>query len=239
MRLHYIQHVPFEDPGNILAWCEEKGHSVTGTRLYENEALPFLDSFDWLVVMGGPMGIYDEEEYPWLKDEKAFLKQAVEAGKVIIGICLGAQLLADVLGGKVQKNLHKELGWFPVSLTPIGWESPVFKALPATFEALHWHGDTFRIPKDAYHIASSEACPNQAFVYDNRVIGLQFHIESTPEALEELVRHCGSELLEEGEYIQPPDVVLDSADKFEPMKKNLFTLLDSLYEVTSQRSEVN
>ncbi len=234
MRLHYIQHVPFEGPGNILSWCKDKGHRVEGTLIYEGQGLPALDSFDWLVVMGGPMGVHDDGRYPWLKEEKAFLKGAVQAGKVILGICLGAQLLAHALGARVQKNIHKECGWFPVSLTPIGWDSPIFKALPPTFEALHWHGDMFLLPEGAFHIASSEACPYQAFVYEDRVIGLQFHLESTPEGLEELVRHCGNELLEQGPYIQPPEVVLDAGDRFHRMEEILYTLLDALYEATSR-----
>ncbi len=236
MRLHYIQHVPFEGPGNILTWCEERGHSVGKTLLYNGERLPDLDAFDWLVIMGGPMGVYDEQEYQWLKDEKSFLKKAVnEKNKIVIGICLGAQLIADSLGAIIQKNITREIGWFPVSLTPLGWESPVFKSMPATFEALHWHSDTFRIPDNAIHIASSEACPNQAFVLENRIIGLQFHIETTPDSLKDLVQHCGQEALEEGEYIQPPDVILDAENRFKPLKDNLFRFMDSLYDVTADQ----
>ncbi len=234
MRLHYIQHVPFEGPGNILEWCNNRGHNVSHTFTFEAEPFPSINSFDWLIVMGGPMGVYDDREYPWLAEEKAFLKKAIQENKVIVGICLGAQLLADALGARIQKNITPEIGWFPVSLTPLGWESEIFKSLPATFEALHWHNDTFRIPEGAIHIASSEACPNQAFLFDDRIVGLQFHIETTADSLKDLLRHCGDQALEDGEYIQQPDVIIDAENKFEPMKDNLFKLLDSLHEVTSK-----
>ena len=116
MRLHYLQHVPFENPGSILTWAEENGCSVTSTHFYDDETVPKHDDYDWLVVMGGPMNIYDEKNYPWLADEKLFINQAVNSGKVVIGICLGAQLIADVIGGKVTENSYLEIGWFPITL---------------------------------------------------------------------------------------------------------------------------
>lgn len=173
------------------------------------------------------MGVDEEAGYPRLKGEKEFLVKAIEAGKTVLGICLGAQLLAEVLGAKIRQNIVKEIGWFPVSLTPLGWNSPIFGGLPATFEAFHWHGETFGIPKGAHHIASSPACPNQAFVYENRVIGLQFHLEVTPDGVEALLQNCGNEL-GEGEYIQSPEVVLGGRERFELLRKYLYLLLDAV-----------
>ncbi len=230
MKIHYLMHVPFEGPQAISTWAKTRGHEETYTRLYENESLPNSDDFDLLVIMGGPMGVHDEDEYPWLRDEKALIKETIEKNGAAIGVCLGAQLLAEALGAGVHKNLYKEIGFFPVSLTPLGWDSPIFGRMPATFEALHWHGDTFDIPKGALHIASSSGCANQAFVFENRIVGFQFHIESTREGLENLVRHCGDEMLEEGEYIQRPEVVLDEVHDFDAMNQVLYTFLDDFTE---------
>ncbi len=228
MNIHYLQHVSFETPQAIEKWVKEKGHTFTGTHLYKNEALPSVSGFDWLFVLGGPMGVKDEEEYPWLKAEKEFIKSAIDAKKIVVGICLGAQLIADVLGADVHKHHMKEIGWYPVSLTPLGWESPIFSNLPPTFEAFHWHGDTFRIPKGALHIASSECCPNQAFIHGDRVIGLQFHIETTPEGVRSLMEKCAHEFKEESDYIQEPDKVLEQIGKCQELNKTLFLLLDTM-----------
>ena len=228
MKLHYIQHVPFEGPAAVLDWARERNWESRGTMLFNSEPLPDISSFDMLVVMGGPMGVFDEEDYPWLVDEKRFLKEVIEAGRPVLGICLGAQLLANVLGAHVQKNIVKEIGWFPVSLTPPGWESPLFKGIPATFEAFHWHGDMFRIPEGGVQVANSEACPNQAFTWNDRVVGLQFHLETTRESLESLVSNCGDELRVEAEYVQKPEVILEEGRDYTSMRNNLFKLLDNM-----------
>ncbi len=226
MKVHYLMHVPFEGPQAISKWAQKKGCEETYTKFYEDYNLPSTDEFDLLVIMGGPMGVYDDSEYPWLRDEKDFIKKSIDAGKACLGVCLGAQLLAQALGAKVHKNLYKEIGFFPVSLTPIGWNSPIFGRMPATFDALHWHGDTFDMPEGALHIASSSGCANQAFVFDNRIVGFQFHIESTREGLENLIKNCGDELLEEGEYIQRPEVLLEDSHDFEAMNNTLYIFLD-------------
>lgn len=235
MRLHYLLHVPFEGPGAISTWAQENNHQETFTRLYKDYDLPTMEDFDFLVIMGGPMGVYDDDQYTWLREEKSFLKNIIQEGKPALGICLGAQLLAEALGARVRKNTFKEIGFFTVSLTPIGWNSPIFSGLPASFEALHWHGDTFDIPEDAYHIASSEACPNQAFIYENRIIGFQFHIESTREGLENLIKNCGDELLEGGDYIQKPEDLIDEGRDFETMNKVLFKFMDSFSEYLREK----
>ncbi len=235
MNIHYIMHVPFEGPQAISTWAKTKGHEESFTRLYENQPLPKPEDFDLLVIMGGPMGVHDEDEYSWLKDEKALIKETIEKNGAAIGVCLGAQLLADALGASVHKNLYKELGFFPVSLTPLGWDSPIFGRMPATFDALHWHGDTFDIPKGALHIASSSGCANQAFVFENRIVGFQFHIETTREGLENLVRHCGDELLEEGEYIQRPEVILEEGRDFDSMNQVLYTFLDDFSDYLTSK----
>lgn len=202
MRIHYLQHVPFEDPANIVHWARQKGHSLTGTHLYNYEAVPGMEQFDWLVIMGGPMNIYEEAEYPWLKYEKQFIKEAIDNGKIVLGICLGAQLIADVLGGKVTKNPEGEIGWLPVTFNDAAFQSPLFKNFPATVQVFQWHNDTFStLSEGADCIASSDACRHQAFIYQERVIGFQFHLESTSASILSLINHCGDELTG-GAYVQ-------------------------------------
>ena len=104
MRMHYLQHVPFEDSGMIAEWAQDRGHSISCTRLFANESLPAQDDFDWLVILGGPMNIYKEEDHPWLPFEKAFIRDAIQTEHLVLGLCLGAQLLADVFGGPATRN---------------------------------------------------------------------------------------------------------------------------------------
>lgn len=141
-----------------------------------------MHEFDWLLVMGGPMNIYEEDKYPWLSKEKRFIRDAIASNKVALGICLGGQLITDVLGGKVRKNSYKEIGWYPISLTPEGQKSRIFKVLPKKFIALHWHGNMFDIQPQALRTAESDGCSNQAVML-GEAVGLQFHLELSMDTL--------------------------------------------------------
>ncbi len=201
LHIHYFQHVPFEDLGYIEIWCREQGHLLSSTKWFENGSLPELFDIDWLIVMGGPMGVYDNDEFKWLDIEKQYIKQCIDAGKIVIGICLGAQLIASALGAKVYPNKEKEIGWFPVQLTETGKRSPWFNDFPNTFTVLHWHGDTFDLPEGAELLVKTNACVNQAFSWQTNVLALQFHFETTAPSLKNMIKNCGHELVE-GDYIQ-------------------------------------
>ncbi|WP_457640205.1 type 1 glutamine amidotransferase [Persephonella sp.] len=229
MKIHYLQHVHFETPANILKWAEQKGHQVSGTRLFFKEPLPPVDSFELLVVMGGPMGVYDENDFPWLVEEKRFIENVIKAGKKVLGVCLGAQLIADVLGAKVYKNKYKEIGWFPVEKTEEGKNSRVFTDFPDRFTAFHWHGDTFDIPSGAVHLMRSEACENQAFEYGGgKVVGLQFHLETDQQSAQALIENSVKELKENSPYIQTPDKILSAEREFKEIENLLFKMLDRI-----------
>ena len=228
MRLHYLQHVPFEGPANIEPWARAQGWEITATRLYAGESPPDPAAIDWLVVMGGPMNIYEEDSYPWLRAEKKFIGDAVSKNKIVLGVCLGAQLLADVLGGKVYRNAYKEIGWFPVELTPGAAASPVFSTLPHQFTAFHWHGDTFSIPPGAVLTAYSAGCRAQAFEYGGgRVIGLQFHLESSPESAGLLVQNCADELTG-GKFIQDKEAITSHPAHFDSIHATMTRMLGSM-----------
>ncbi|MGA3117641.1 MAG: type 1 glutamine amidotransferase [Syntrophobacteraceae bacterium] len=228
MRLHYIQHVPFEGPANIQGWAESQGWQISGTHLYRLEKLPGTDDLDWLVIMGGPMNIYEEKEYPWLAAEKRFIEKAIEKDKIVLGICLGAQLIADVLGARVVRNRYKEIGWFPVSLRPEGLASVPFQGFPDEFQALHWHGDTFSLPAGAAMLAESEACPAQAFSSNGgRVLALQFHLESSIDSIRALIQNCSDELVD-GEYIQSADAILEKRENFSNIHSTMLLLLENI-----------
>ncbi|UUZ84121.1 type 1 glutamine amidotransferase [Paenibacillus sp. P26] len=227
MRIHYLQHVPFETPENIPVWAQQKGYELTGTFLFENHSFPSPADFDLLVVLGGPMGVDDEEKFPWLVPEKHFIKEAIRQRKLVLGICLGAQLIAEAIGGKVYKNDHKEIGWFPVRLTEEARPSGLFEGFPETFVPFHWHADTFQLPEQAKNLASSQGCKNQMFVYEDRVIGLQFHLECSGSGIERFIEH-GSDELEPGPYVQHPCEMLDQPGYLALSKLILFVLLNTL-----------
>ena len=203
MHLHYLQHVPFEGLGSIETWAQAAEFQISATRFHAQDRLPAVDEIDWLVIMGGPMNIYAERQHPWLIQEKAFISRAIAKGKVVLGICLGAQLVADVLGAKVFANPCKEIGWFPVYKTK---------------DVLHWHGDAFDLPADAIHLARSQACVNQGFVYEDRVIGLQFHLETTAPGLQRLISHCKHEI-DDSAFVQPPEKMTVGPERFKQVKQ--------------------
>jgi GMP synthase-like glutamine amidotransferase len=207
-RIHFFQHVPYEDPGYILTWCSQKNIKVSFTRFYERGVIPDPASYDCLVVMGGPMGVYDEKDYPWLALEKEAIASTIKAQIPVLGICLGAQLVASSLGAAVYKNKEKEIGWFDIRFTPAGNAAPFFKKnLNPTMTVFHWHGDTFDLPENAELLASSDACKNQAYLYGSRVIGLQFHFEVTEAGLTLMLENGKSELVS-GKYIQNSQEIL-------------------------------
>ena len=227
MRLHSLHHVPFEGLGSMAAWAQARGHRLSASQLYADAALPPLDRFDGLIVIGGPMGVDDERAHPWLVEEKRFIERAIAAGKTVLGVCLGAQLLARVLGARVYPNTDTEIGWFPVEFTQAATTSPFFSGLPPSLEAFHWHGDTFDLPTGAVHIAHSRACHNQAFVCDERLVGLQFHLETTPHAAAELIRHCRHEIVP-ARFIQTEQDMLADGGRFETINAAMERVLAGL-----------
>jgi len=213
MRIHSLHHVPFEDIGSLLQDVEAQGHRLTCTHWYRGDTAPEIDTFDVLIVMGGPMGVYDDATLPWLSNEKKFLAQAISANKKILGICLGAQLIACVLGAKVSKNPHKEIGWFPLQIPAKTSNHPIAKILADCPQVFHWHGDTFALPNGAQLLASSEACTNQAYVIGQNIVGFQFHLETTEASAAALIKNCGEDL-DKSAFVQSAESMLQNKENF-------------------------
>jgi len=191
MHVHFLQHVPFEGAGSIASWVERRKARATWTRMYEGEKLPPLDKADLLILLGGPMSVNDTGRYSWLVGEKEYLRDAIAWGGRVLGICLGAQLIASALGARVYQSRTKEIGWFAVEgLTAPGLSFP----FPPSFLAFHWHGETFDLPQGALQLARSKDCDQQAFQVGRNVLGLQFHLEATPESVQALIDNCGNDL---------------------------------------------
>jgi GMP synthase-like glutamine amidotransferase len=198
------------------------------SHLHAGDALPAPADFDRLVVMGGPMSVGDTEAYPWLTDELESIADAIAAGKSVVGVCLGAQLIAAALGARVNPNAHKEIGWFPVRLTEQAKALDLCDRLPAEQTVFHWHGDTFDLPPRAVHLAESEACANQAFLFDGRVLGLQFHLESTPASVAAICEHCADEIVP-GRWVQTAaEMRAADPDLYAGIGRTLEPLLDRL-----------
>jgi GMP synthase-like glutamine amidotransferase len=232
--IHWFQHAPFEGLGTIETWMDVRGHVPTVTRFHANDPFPAINAIDWLIVMGGPMGVYDQDGHPWLADEIELIGKAMAAGKTVLGICLGAQLIAAALGAKVYPNTHKEIGWFPVRLTDEGRRSPLLQGFPPELSVFHWHGDTFDLPAESTHLMTSAGCVNQAFGYGDRVIGLQCHLEVTPASVNALIDHCGYELgggeLARAPFIQTAEQLRRPSNHFPAMHARMASLLDRLWE---------
>ncbi len=224
MKMHILQHVDFEGAGVIENWAKAAHIQVTRTQFWLNAKLPDPKTIDAVVVMGGPMSCYDEAAISWMTPEKAFLKEAIASGKRVLGVCLGSQLLAEVLGGRVYPGPEKEIGWYPAQ--GIG---PGMELFGAEFTPLHWHGDTFDLPPGAELLASSRAYANQAFRVGKRVLALQFHLEVTPADVRNLLAHC--EPPPDHPFVQPTSEILDKPERFHAANSLLVNLLNEFFLV--------
>lgn len=224
MRVHWLQHVEHEGLGSIDPWLRERGHRVRGTRLHRGDELPGVDEFDWLIVLGGPMNIYEHDRHPWLIPEKFLIRDACVMKKRVLGICLGSQLVADVLGGPVSENDELEIGWFDVMMNTEAGKSALFSGFPASFTTFHWHGDVFQVPPGATALMRSDACPRQAFSWgEGRVVGLQFHLEVGPE---DVRRWLDVETPEPRRYVQSAGEMLRDPARFDENRRLMRGLLD-------------
>ncbi|WP_201533804.1 type 1 glutamine amidotransferase [Psychrobacter immobilis] len=242
LRIHALYHVDFEELSYIKQWADRQGHSIIVTHFYKNNPLPAQDSFDWLIIMGGPMSIHDEVDFQWLADEKAFIQQSIEEGKTVVGVCLGAQLIADSLGANVAPSGIKEVGWLPIQLTKQGLKHPLLKELPKEeFTVFHWHGDGFECPEGATPIATSQAWANQGFIYQTPkhkalgtwVLGWQCHFEVTKKSMVDMVAHGQTYIkearLEHPDSVQSADEIVELGDNYiEDNNAWLSTILDNL-----------
>src|SRR5688500_3586002 len=204
--VHALLHIPFEGTGCIADWVAKNKFHYTETRLWEPAQLPDVQQLDLLIIMGGPMSVNDEKKYPWLHKEKLLIEAAINEGKQVLGICLGAQLIANVLGARVYPHEQKEIGWFPVRMNEHAQNTPLH-FFPKEFVTFHWHGETFDLPYGATLVAHSDATPHQAFTYGDNVFALQFHPEMTPQALRDILEGGDAEL-QPAKYIQTAEEIL-------------------------------
>lgn len=233
--LHVLQHVPFEGPGVLPEWGWDRGRTVLRHRWYLNEHPPDPDGMDGVVVTGGPMGWNEESRYPWLREEKRLLENLVERGTPVLGICLGAQLLAEVFGADVRKAPQPEIGWFPVTLTSEAASFSPTADWPENPEVLHWHRDTFEVPDEGELLAVSESGLNQAFVVDERFVGLQFHLEMRSSDVERLLyNRPRGELPDEKEWVQSPETIRAGSRRAGDLHGLLYGFLDDFFDAASR-----
>jgi GMP synthase-like glutamine amidotransferase len=223
MNIHILQHVSFENPGMIIGWAAANAYTLSYTCLFEDDIMyPDVAAFDMLIIMGGPMGVYEEAQWHWMKAEKAFIKEAVDAGKFVLGICLGAQLLAEVLGAKVYPHHTAEIGFFPVCNAG----HAVMSHIPGQWMVFHWHGDTFDLPEGAALLASSVVCKNQAYQKD-RCIGIQFHPEADAAVIQQMIKHENAVLIKDA-YVQTAAEITAQLHLCEANRGWLYQLLDNI-----------
>lgn len=228
MQIQYFQHVPFEGLGKIEEWANSKGHSLKKTAFFTDFKQPDWENIHWLIVMGGPMSTDELALHPWLKQEKIWIEQALHRGIKVLGICLGAQLIADVLGAKVYPNQNKEIGWHSVTMTEAGCKDLLFSSFPQTFTVFQWHGDTFTAPAGTTHLVQSPYCAGQAFNYQNQAWGLQFHLEINTNTIQELLKHCANDLAP-GPSVQSQEEILSLQSYWLPrINQNMLDLLNHL-----------
>lgn len=221
MKVHILQHTDETTPGLTLDWLRERKQSFGLTRFFLGESLPKIDDFDFLVICGGGMGAYEEKKYEWLKAEKELIKNSIENEKVVVGLCLGAQLIASSLGAEVKKHEGWEIGWHDVEI------KNSVNAQTEKLKVFQYHQDTFSLPPRAELFATNEFCKNQGFTIGEKVIGVQFHPEASAEWVKELAEDPD---FPSGEMVQRP-IEMISDTRFMPQQKQwYFDQLDRLAE---------
>lgn len=229
MKVLILQHSVHEDAGNILNWCNKQNVEISFIKLFEpNPQFDLTETFDLMVVLGGPMSVNDEEELSWLKPEKVFIRQMIELNIPVLGICLGAQLIATALGATVSKNPEVEIGWH--SVRKVSNIKNVFQ-FPEALEVFHWHGETFQIPHNGILLAESDACKNQAYQIGDRVIGLQFHPEVALKTIDLWIED-GGDSLPSSKFVQTAEEMkLLAENRLLAGQKLLGLILDYLVNV--------
>lgn len=232
MRVLILQHAEGEWVGSMADWFAAKHAELVTVRMDLNHALPDITEFDWLVIMGGPMGVYDEAGYPWLVEEKALVKQAITLGKTVLGICLGAQLIASAMGAQVKPNSQPEIGWFNVRKCHSAaiW-------LPDQCAPLSWHSDVVELPPGAVILASSAITPIQGFMLEPRVVGLQFHLEAEPETAQAFLR-LETQGLPLGQWVQSTHQLLNNNQGVQESRPIMHRLLESLLAASPQSESI-
>ncbi len=228
MRILLLEHEDFDLCGGVGRWAAERSHPAVSLAVHRGAPWPDMADFDFLIALGGTMSTYDEEHYPWLRGEKAFLRQSLEAGKAVFGICFGAQLLAEALGGRVFRNEWPEIGWQPARLTAEGRESFLFQGLPDGFEPFNWHNDHYQPGPATVTLSRSAASPHQSFVsLQYPAAGIQFHPEFGPQQVRLLVESFGRDL-KPGPYALDGEAILNGLEKRPDAYPMLRTLLDNM-----------
>ena len=192
-----IKHVDFEGPAKLLDYFDHSVWDLQFLNVYSEPIGLHSNDFDLLIIMGGPMSVNDHDDYPWLIKEKEFIASAIDNKVKVLGVCLGAQLIASVLGEPVYLAENKEIGWYPLLLNDGSLQ-----------HAFHWHGETFDLPEGAELIAASAACKNQIFKYGKNVLALQCHLELDMETLNGLLKHCKEDLTEEYFVMNEDDIIV-------------------------------
>ena len=231
LRFLSIEHVPQEGVGTISAYVQDLGGQLARHKQYQQKPLSVPHSdYDVLIAMGGPMGVNDGDRYPWLDGELRFIREAVDQGKYVLGVCLGAQMIAKSLGAEVRKNPCTEIGWFPIFFEDAFLKTRPGRGLDRQMDVLHWHGDTFAMPPGAVRIAGSEACANQGFLYEGRVLGLQFHLEMGEEEVDVMTEHFKDELVPERFVQDGEEIRARTAERAASARRAMFSILDGLLD---------
>lgn len=239
MKIHFVVHESFEAPGAYETWVSERGYDVTYSRVYAHEPLPqFVENIDLLVVMGGPQSpSTTREECPYFDAaaERALIAKCVDAGKAVVGVCLGSQLIGEALGARYEHSPEKEIGKFPITLTLEGKSNDKFAHFGETLDVGHWHNDMPGLTENAKIIAYSEGCPRQIVEYSDLVYGFQCHMEFTPDVIELLIAASDRELatLTSHRFVQQPDAL--RVNNYGVMNQMLFGFLDHLAKAYTEK----
>lgn len=228
--IHVLQHVPFEGPATVSDWAADRGVELRIWPVYEGRPLPDPATVSGLLLLGGPMSVHDEGAHPWLRQEKAFVRAVMERRVPVMGICLGAQLIAQSLGAPVTVQPQAEIGWHRLTLTSAARRHRLFRDFPAALDVMHWHGETFECPAGMTPVGTTEACANQGFFEPGgRVLGLQCHLEWDAATAARLVEAAAGELDSDSPYVQAPARILHRDAPFDGMRPWAYRLLDRLY----------
>jgi len=230
MKILCITHADFETPGVIEDWAKIKGHGFEIKRPYRGDVLPDIDTYDFLIVMGGPQSPLKLHESPYLSNEISLIKKAIEQNKKVIGFCLGAQLIGEACGAQTERSPEKEVGVFPITLNPEARNDPLLKDFPETVSVIHWHNDMPGLTQNAVILAHSQGCPRQVVRYNSRTYGFQCHLEMTLEDIRGMVQAVAADLTPQARYVQSADELF--AQDYAPINAMMLKILDRLVELS-------